>query len=220
MHTLLLAALLHAAPENTDGLDVLGWAPDGSKVAVIRHGVSDGKGTPWAKVTFYDTLKGTTVGAQPAVELEKEDDTEAGAIAAAKKLAAVELKKLHWPELVPGKTITTTEKGGLKNPDGSPIGDLELKLKKGKGTCGEPFVPQLVTLNLAVMDSDGPVSLLKETKSPATRKCSNGCTFGHVYGQARGALVVLLCQVPGFEGGATEPFPVVYGKLEFPLQAD
>lgn len=220
MHTAVALALvvLGAAPPvgelSADGLDVLGWTADGLKVAVVTHGVYDGKGTPWAKAMLYDTKKNSIIGAPVAVELETEGATEAQAVAEA-------CKQLKAPALVAGKKIKVGENGALTAADGSPIGNVVVKAKKGsKGKCSEPFTSEVLTVQLALMGDDGPVTVLKEKKAPATRACSSSCVPVAAYGQAKGGLFVLRCQVPGFEGAASAPFPVTTGTLEFPLEAD
>ena len=219
----VLAVLLSGAAP-LDGVEVIGWTPDGSKVVAIEHGVYDGKGTPWARVTFFDTAKRAPLGKPLEVELEG-DASEADAVAEATKRAEVERVRLKLPKLVPGKTIKTGEKGELTGSDDSPIGDLQIKARKaGKKQqvreCGEPFQAELLTVKLYLMGGDEPLPVLAEKKVPASRACSSGCTAGATYAQGKGALFVLKCSVQGFEGGATQPFLVPVGKLEFPLDAD
>lgn len=211
-------------PLSPDGVELVGWTPDGSKVVAIEHGVSDGKGTPWARATFFDTAKGAALGKPLQVELEG-DATEGAAVAEMRKRAEAERVRLKLPTLVRGKTINTDAKGELTGADGSPTGSLEIKTrkagKKRKGReCGGPFGAELLTVKLFLLGGDAPISVLNEKKVPAARACSGGCTAGATYGQGQGALFVLKCQVQGFEGPATQPFLVPLGRLEFPLQAD
>lgn len=222
---MLLALLLAAAPPalSPDGVELFGWTPDGAKVAAIEHGVYDGKGTPWARVTFFDTARRAVLGKPIFVELAG-DATEAAAVADATKRAEMEWARLKLPKRVPGKVIKS-DKGAMNDASGAPIGDLKVTAKKaGKKQavreCGEPFQAELLTVQLFLMGGDKPLNVLTEKKVPAARACSSGCTPGATYGQGTGALFVLGCRVQGFEGGATQPFLVPMGKLEFPLEAD
>ena len=203
-----------------DGVEIFGWTPDGAKVVAIEHGMYDGKGSFWARATFFDTARAAVMGKPLEVELES-DSSEAAAVEAMKKRAETERVRLKLPALVPGKVIKTSEKGELTAADGSPTGNLEIKTKKAgrPGDC-EPLTPELLTVKLYLMGGDTPISVLNEKKVPASRKCSMGCAASSTYGQGRGALFVLKCQVRGFEGPATAPFLVPLGKLEFPLEAD
>jgi predicted secreted protein len=219
--------LLTGAPPpalSPDGVELLGWTPDGAKVVAIEHGVYDGKGTPWARATFFDTAKRAVIGKPLAVELEG-DATEAAAVDAVKKLAEAERVRLKLPALVAGVKIATGEKGELTGPDGSPIGDLKITVKKaGKKQsvreCNEPFRAELLTVQLFIMGGEEPITMLAEKKAPAARACSSGCMAGATYGLGKGALFVLKCSVQGFEGGATQPFLVPVGKLQYPLWQD
>jgi predicted secreted protein len=205
-------------------VELFGWTPDGSKVVAIEHGMYDGKGSFWARATFFDTLKGAVMGKPLEVELES-DASEDAAVAQMKKLAEAERVRLKLPALVAGKVIKTSQKGELTGADGSPTGNLEIKsAPAGKKlqvrACGEPFNPELVSVKLFLMGGDKPITVLNEKKVPATRACSGGCTASSTYGQGKGALFVLKCQVQGFEGPATQALLVPLGKLEFPLEAD
>ena len=222
--TLLLFGAPPASPLSPDGVELFGWTPDGAKVVAIEHGRYDGKGTPWARATFFDTGKRAVIGKALAVELEGEA-TEVAAVDAVKKLAEAERVRLKLPALVPGKKISTGDQGELNGADGAPIGDLKVTVKKaGKKQsvreCGAPFQAELLTVRLFLMGGNAPLSVLNEKKVPATRACSSGCKTGATYAQGTGALFVLECSVQGFEGGATQPFLVPLGKLEFPLEAD
>ncbi len=219
---LVLLFLTGASP--SDGVEVLGWSPDGSRVVMLEHGIYDGKGTPWARVTFFDTAKRAVVGKPLEVELEG-DASEADAVAEATKRAEAQRVRLKLPKLVPGKRIKTDEKGELTGADGGPIGNLEIKVtrankKQRARECAEPFQAELLSVKLFLMGGDEPLSVLTEKKTPAARACSSGCTAGATFSQGKGALFVLRCSVQGFEGAATQPFLVPVGKLEFPLEAD
>ena len=209
-------------PLSPDGVELFGWTPDGSKVVAIEHGMYDGKNSFWARATFFDTLKGVAMGKPLELELES-DASEAAAVEQMKKKAETERVRLKLPALVPGKVIQTNEKGELTAADGGPTGSLEIKSRptKGKvGECGDPFTPELLTVKLFLMGDDKPITLLNEKKAPPSRKCSMGCSASATYGQAKAGLFVLKCQVPGFEGPATQAMLVPFGKLEFPLEAD
>lgn len=221
LSTLLILA---APPLSPDGVELFGWTPDGAKVVALEHGRYDGKGTPWARATFFDTAKRVVIGKPLAVELEGEA-SEVDAVDAVKKLAETERVRLKLPTLVMGRKITTGEKGELTGADGAPIGDLKVTVKKaGKKQsvreCGAPFQAELLTVKLFLMGGTSPLSVLAEKKVPAARACSSGCKTGATYAQGSGALFVLECSVQGFEGAATQPFLVPLGKLEFPLEAD
>jgi predicted secreted protein len=221
----LTTLLLTGATLSPDGVELLGWTPDGAKVVTIEHGVYDGKGTPWARVTFFDTAKRAVLGKPLEVELES-DATEEAAVAEAGKKAEAERVRLKLPALVKGKVIqTAAERGELTGADGSPTGNLEVKVKKaGKKQqvreCNEPFQAELLTVKLYLMGGDEPIDVLTEKKVPTSRACSSGCVPASTYGQGKGALFVLKCNVQGFEGPATQPMLVPLGKLEFPLEAD
>jgi predicted secreted protein len=204
-------------------VELFGWTPDGSKVVAIEHGVYDGKGSPWARVTFFDTAKGTTLSKPLELELEPEVP-EADAVAEAKKRAEAERVRLKLPALVRGKVIKTDEQG-LWASDGTPIGSLEIKSRKASKKqavreCGEPAEAELLSVRLFLVGGDTPIKLLDEKKTPATRACSMGCSAGATYGHANAGLFVLKCQIKGYEGPATQAFLVPVGKLEFPLDAD
>jgi hypothetical protein len=70
------------------------------------------------------------------------------------------------------------------------------------------------------MGGDGPITVLAEKKTPATRACSMGCVPSSTYGQGKGALFVLKCSVQGFEDADSTPMLLPLGKPEYPLEAD
>ncbi len=206
-----------------DGVDVFGFTPDGSKVVAIEHGVYDGKGTAWGRITFFDTAKASVIGKPIEFELESADQTEEDAFAEAKTRAEAERVRLKLPALVPGKSINTNEKGELTEKEGAPIGNLEVKLARGKSVreCMDPFKAELLTAKLYLMGGDEkPTVVIKETKTPATRACTMGCAPSKTYGQGKGALFVLSCNTKGFEGPATQAMLLPLGKLEYPLDGE
>lgn len=208
-----------------DHVELFGWSPDGTKVAWIENGISDGKGTPWAKVTFFDTSKGAPLGKPLELELEDTERTREDVVAEAMKRAEAERVRLKLPAFVPGKRIATDAKGELTSKDGSPIGNLEVKLRKaGKKErvreCPEGFAAELISAKLFLMGGDAPLKVADEKKTPAARACSMGCTPTSTYGQGKGALFILKCSVQTFEGADYAPTVLPLGKLEFPLEAD
>ncbi len=205
-----------------DGVDVFGFTPDGSKVVAIEHGVYDGKGTAWGRVTFFDTAKASVIGKPIEFELESSEQTEEDAFAEAKTRAETERVRLKLPALVPGKSINTNAKGELTEKEGAPIGNLEVKMARGKSVreCMDPFKAELLTAKLYLMGGETPIPVIKETKTPATRACTQGCAPSKTYGQGKGALFVLSCNTKGFEGPATQAMLLPLGKLEFPLDGE
>jgi len=209
---------------SSDSVELFGWSADGTKVVAIEHGIYDGKGTAWAKASFIDTTKGQVLGKPLQLELEG-DGTRADAVIEMKKRAEAERVRLKWPALVPGKVIKTDDKGALTSADGSPVGNLELKSraagkKERVRECPEGFSAEILTAKLYLMGGDGPITVLAEKKTPATRACSMGCVPSSTYGQGKGALFVLKCSVQGFEGADSTPMLLPLGKLEYPLEAD
>ncbi len=162
---------------SSDGVEVLGFTADGSKAVTIEHGVYDGKGTPWAKVTFFDTVKASVIGKPIALELESTEDTEQAVVAEARKRAEAERVRLKLAPLVAARKLAMKEMGEtgssaqLTARDGSPLGGVEVKSSRGKKVteCMEGFAAELVTVHLALMDGDenGNV-VLAEKKTPAT----------------------------------------------------
>lgn len=227
MNLLIPLALvaLGAAPQelSKDGVELFGWTADGTKVAWIEHGVYDGKGTPWAKVTFFDTTKKAPLGKPLELELEG-DSTREDAVAEAKKRADAEWKRLKLPARVQGKAIATDEKGELTGSDGGPVGTLTVTMRKGKkvsgSECPDGLGAELVSAKLDLMGGDGTIKVFDEKKTPVNRACSSGCKPSSTYGQGKGAVFVLTCTVQGFEGPDTRALILPLGKLEYPLESD
>lgn len=221
---LLFAACLVAGAAHADTLEVLGWSADGAYVALVAHGVGEGSGHPWARLTILDTSKRKSVAEPTKVDLDSEGATEADAVTAVKKRAAEERARLKISAWVPGKAVAHDEKGELREQAGPPIGTLELTATKaGKKQqarpCDEPFVAQRLKLVMHWMDDETPFSILDEKKTPKERACVTACKLGSVFAQAKAAVFILECGIQRFEGPATLSFPVVT-KLPYGLDED
>jgi hypothetical protein len=208
-----------------DGVDVFGWEHNGARVVVIEHGVYDGRGVPWATVTVYDTKKNAPVSPPISLSYDSTDIDEAQAYKDARVKAEAERVRLKLGWLDKGKSLKTAENGAITEPDGAPIGNLEVKLRKASKKeqsrdCPEGWDPQLLTVKLAIMDGDGPITVLKEAKVPPRRACMSECTPHATYGNAKGALFVLLCKVQAFEGFELLPVLMTTGGLQYPLSPD
>ena len=214
MRPLFFVVLLASAAASAQTLEVLGWSEDGGYVALIEHGVGDGSGFPWGTLTILETAKNKPA-ASARVDLRNDGASEADAVTQLKKKAEAERKRLKISRWVPGKTIAHDEKGALREPEGNPIGTLELKptratRKQQARECAEPFGAFLMKVELSLLDAEKPLVVLDEKRVPKERACVTTCQLGPVYAQAKGALFVLQCAIQGFEGP---------GKLYYPVAA-
>lgn len=210
---------------SADGVEVAGFTPDGSAVVVVEHGVEEGRGYPWANVTFFDTAKGQPLAKPLNVVLETTEKGEAEAVAEAWQRIDGERARLKLAPLVRGKSFKTTEAGAISGSDGGPLGNLEIKSKNaGKKesvrACEEPWKAQLYTVKLFLMGGDAPIPVVAEKKVPAQRACSESCTASASYGQGKGAFFVVRCRKQDFEGFGFQNLLLPIGNLEFPLEAD
>lgn len=218
------AALTAPAGElSANGLEVIGWTPDGSQVVVIEHG-EDEKANPWASVSFYDTVKNAVMARAQYVQLDNEKG-QGEAVGEAFKLVEPERVRLKLPALVKGKTFKLEEGGALSHADGSPIGSLEIKAKvAGKKdqsrACAAPWKANLYTVRLFIIDDEKPLTLLAEKRVPSDRACSESCVGNAAYGWGKGGLFVLRCRKQDFEGFGFQTLLMTVGKLEYPLEAD
>jgi predicted secreted protein len=160
---------------------VLGFSSDDSKVAYIETGESEGKGEPFANLHVIETAKNTD-----KVTSFEGDDAEKKAQAAAKATA--------W---VAPKPVTLDEHGAMSAPSGEPLGNVQLKMKKAKGkSCDQGFEPHTVDLTLFLMDDDTPIKA-----GSAKAACRSECKVDAVHASHhKGALFLVRCSAPGFEG--------------------
>lgn len=205
-------------------MEVLGWSADGAYVALLEHGVGQGSGFPWARVTILDVAKHRPVSAPTKVDLEAAGASEADAVVQAKKKAESERARLKISAWVPGKKIAHDEKGELRERGGGPIGTLELTAAKATKKqqvreCDEPFSAQRLKLVIHWLDDDAPFTVVDEKTVPKERACTTECAFGPVFAQAKSAVFVLECGIQGFEGKATLSYPVA-AKLPYGLDEE
>lgn len=213
----LLASIVSGATPAT--YDVLGFSPDGRYVALVEHGVFDGSGFPWARLTVLDSSRNAVVAAPPRVELQDGEGDEAKAVEKARGLADEARAKLKITAWAPATAVTVEEHGQLRAKDGSPVGNLEVKTRAGKSpkgaSCDEPFAPLLVKLTMYFMDDEKPYVVFDEKKL-AARRCVTGCAIKSVHAKGKAALFGVVCTEQGFEG-ATELLVPVAGRVAYPL---
>ena len=193
-------------------MESLGFSTDGKHAVLLEHGVADGSGHPWARVTIFEAARNAVVGQPIEVMLDAEGATEASAVEQAKKAFEAARVKLNLAPLRPGKEIRHDEKGNLADREGAPIGTLKITTRKATGKevkqCYEPFSPLLLALTLYWMDDDKPAKLLAEKRLPKERPCLTGCELGKVFADGTTAIFVLQCGAQGFEGTSTRSVPV------------
>ena len=205
-------------------VEALGFSPDGKQVVMLEHGVAEGSGFPWAKVTVLETARGTVVGRPFEVERQDADATEADAVKQAKEAFEAAREKMKIAPLRPGREIAHDAKGVLHDRQATPIGTVKIEARKAAGkeasrACEPPFSPLLLTVTLHWVDDDSPARLLADKKVPKERACLTGCELGRVFADGRTALVLLQCSAPGFEGPETRNVPIA-ARLAYGLDED
>jgi predicted secreted protein len=215
--TALLAAL--AVGATPASYDVLGFSQDGRYVALVEHGVFDGSGFPWARLTVLETARSSVVASPPRIELQDGEGDEAKAVAKARALAEAARVKLKVATWEAPRVVTVGENGQLSAKDGSPLGNLEVKTRKGKapkgGGCDEPLAPLLLKLTMYFMDDEKPYGVFDEKKLGA-RRCVSDCSLRATHARGKAALFGVVCTGQGFEGPAEVLVPVA-AKLAYPL---
>ena len=105
------------------------------------------------------------------VLLQDGEGDEAKALEKARRLADEARAKLKVAAWTPATAVTVGDKGELRAKDGSPIGNLEVKTRKGKapkgGACDEPFAPLLLRLTMYFLDDEKPYVVFEEKKLAA-----------------------------------------------------
>lgn len=205
-------AALVALPTRAE-VEALGFSADGKYAVLLEHGVADGSGFPWARVTTFEAAKNAVVGKPIEVVLQAGGATEAQAVEQAKRAFEAARVKLNMAALRPGKEIRHDEKGELHDREGAPIGTLKITArrataKEGAKTCYQPFSPLLLSLTLYWMDDDKPAKLLAERRVPKDRACLTGCDLGKTFADGTTAIFVLQCGAQGFEGTNSRAVPV------------
>ena len=221
--TACACTVLVALPTRAE-VEALGFSTDGKHAVLLEHGVADGSGFPWARVTIFEAAKNAVVGKPIEVSLETDGATEAQAVEQAKKAFEASRVRLSIAALRPGKEIRHDEKGELHDREGAPIGTLKITSRKAKARemakqCYQPFSPLLLTLTLYWMDDDNPAKLLSEKKVPKDRACLTGCDLGKVFADGTTAIFVLQCGAQGFEGTNSRSVPVA-AHLRYGLDED
>ena len=224
MRIVLVSLLLIAAAVRAQGPEVLGWSPDGAYVALVEHGMGEGSGFPWAKLTILSTAKGKPVVAPTRVDLSNGGATEDDAVAQMKKKAEAERKRLKIAKWVPGRTIATNERGDLTDRSGAPIGTPKITASPANSrqqarACEEPFFAQRIKFEVYFTGDQNPFVALDEKRTPTERACVTQCKLGPVFAQAKAAVFLLACGIQGFEGTATSYYPIA-AKLPYALDAD
>ena len=222
----LIAAALFSLPlaARASALEVVGFSPDGAYLAIIEHGVGEGSGLPWARLSILEVAKNAQVS---RTEVNLDSGGEDDAVAQVKQRAEAAREKLQIAKWVPAKLIRHDQTGQMRDHEDAPIGTLEIKARKatskqlpsGTAACDAPFSPLLLKATVFFVDDEKPAVLASERKVPHERACSTGCALDQIYAHARSALVVIKCAVPGFEGPASKPWPIT-GKLPHALDED
>src|SRR4051812_2869664 len=105
---MLLVLALLAAPE------LMGFSRDDAFVAWLDHGITEGKGSAWARVTIVDAVKNAEATRPVEVELEPgAQSTEENAAAQVRTAAAQAQKKLGIGAWEPGRDMQFDAKGGI-----------------------------------------------------------------------------------------------------------
>lgn len=190
---MLLVLALLAAPA------LIGFSRDDAFVAWLDHGISEGKGTAWAKVTIVDAVKNAEATRPVEVELEPgEQNTEENAAARARTAAAEAQKKLGVGAWEPGRDVQFDARGGIFDSAGTRLGHVNLVLgKSSTAGCVEPFKSRTVKLVLGLIGIDGERTLFNSAL------CTTGCKLDRVVAHGRTLAVTAHCDKPGFEGSET-----------------
>jgi predicted secreted protein len=202
---MLLALLLAAAPAAP--IEFIGFSPDARYAAYVDHGVADGSGFPYASLQIVDVARNRPAAPPVKVSLQggAASDTEEAAVKQAKAGAAPVMKRLKIASWVPGKELKVTGKE-LENNGGEPLGSVEVKSKRARGVCEEPFLPLLLSLEFNLIDDE--TRKVSQERVLPPHRCLSECAASRVFSYRKGFLVLARCSSRGFEGPAATFVPL------------
>ncbi|MBW2256923.1 MAG: DUF2259 domain-containing protein [Deltaproteobacteria bacterium] len=228
---IFLALLPLAAPAEALGgdsatLEFTGFSKDGRYIAFAEHGIGDGSGLPWAKITFVDVVENDWVGAPHQEHVEEMDtDNPRSPLRAARWACRDRYERLAIRAGNQGTKLEMTEQRDLATDSESPVQSTrsfevdghrytlildQIPLEGG----GWHLPPRKLKLTLADEGRATQKVLQEDRKLPESRSGAYGYRIHEAYlYDDRFLAVFLSVGLPGFEGPDTR-YMAITGTLE------